>query len=234
MHHAVPMRGAVLVPLNIRLSDPGADLHPRALGQRRCWCWATRARRSRRARSRAGARDPGARAGPDGDYERLLARARAGRRPVRRRARPARHQLHERDHRPAQGRDDPPPRRLPAEPVAARARPDGPGLRVPLDRCRCSTATAGASPGGSRRSAGRTSASAGSTRRTIWRLLRDEGVTHFSAAPTVLTMIAAADGGGRSAAGAHGSGADRRRPSVADPAGPDGPARAWTSPTCTG
>ncbi len=27
---------------------------------------------------------------------------------------------------------------------------------------------------------------------TIWRLLRDEGVTHFSAAPTVLTMIASA------------------------------------------
>jgi fatty-acyl-CoA synthase len=28
---------------------------------------------------------------------------------------------------------------------------------------------------------------------TIWRLLREEGVTHFSAAPTVLTMIANAD-----------------------------------------
>jgi fatty-acyl-CoA synthase len=28
---------------------------------------------------------------------------------------------------------------------------------------------------------------------TIWRLLREEGITHFSAAPTVLTMIASAD-----------------------------------------
>jgi len=31
----------------------------------------------------------------------------------------------------------------------------------------------------------------------IWRLLRDEGISHFSAAPTVLTMIAEDEGAGR-------------------------------------
>ena len=62
--------------------------------------------------------------------------------------------------------------------------------RATCGRCRCSTATAGASPGRSPPPAAPTCACAPSTPAEIWRLLRAEGITHFSAAPTVLTMIA--------------------------------------------
>ena len=56
-------------------------------------------------------------------------------------------QLHLGHHRPAQGRDVHPPRRLPQRPRRGdrdRARPPRPST---CGRCRCSTATAGASPG---------------------------------------------------------------------------------------
>ena len=52
----------------------------------------------------------------------------------------------------------------------------------------------------------------------IWRLIRTEGVTHYCAAPTVLTMIAHAEAAeGRPGARA-GHRRDRRRPAVADAA----------------
>ncbi len=73
MHYAVPMRGAVLVPLNIRLSaeelayileHSGASLLVAERGVRRD---------RRRGRRRGGSRC--SQAGPDSDYERLLAGA---------------------------------------------------------------------------------------------------------------------------------------------------------------
>jgi Acyl-CoA synthetases (AMP-forming)/AMP-acid ligases II len=56
----------------------------------------------------------------------------------------------------------------------------------------------------------------------IWRLLRTEGITHFSAAPTVLTMIAEDDAAGRWIRGARGH---RRRAAVGHPAGAPGKLR---------
>ena len=58
--------------------------------------------------------------------------------------------------------------------------------RSTCGRCRCSTATAGASRGPSRRPAARTSACARSIRRGSGQLFDEEGVTHFNGAPTVL------------------------------------------------
>ena len=68
----------------------------------------------------------------------------------------------------------------------------------------------------------------------IWTLLRDEGVTHFSAAPTVLTMIADGRGCGRAAAGAPGRRADRRLTAVARRCWRGWTGSVWTSRTSTG
>ena len=64
-----------------------------------------------------------------------------------RRALAARDQLHERHHRASQGRDVPPPRRLPAGAGHGAAHGARPAIRCTSGRCRCSIATAGASRG---------------------------------------------------------------------------------------
>ena len=171
-HPAVAVRDG-LHRRALRRAGPGGD--PRVRGR----CPHPR----RRCRHRAGPRGRGVR--------RVAGRAGRPRRPRgRRRARAARHQLHERDDREAQGRDVPPPRRLPAGDARWPTTRGSGRRRATCGRCRCSTATAGASPGRSPRPAAPTCACAPSTPSEIWRLLRAEGITHFSAAPTVLTMIA--------------------------------------------
>ena len=118
--YAVPQIGAVLVPINYRLTaDDFAYIidHSRRDGRLRPLRLPGRAWTAIRDQM------PGVRhfvalegAPRDGwlDYEAAVAarRARRSTRPDDRRARPAHHQLHQRHHRPAQGRDDHPPQRL--------------------------------------------------------------------------------------------------------------------------
>ena len=109
----VPWAGVPLVAVNTRLSARRGRLHPRALARRRCWCttrcstsWSTRRRQTDAAAAADPGRGPSTRScWPSG----RAAGEHAGRRAV-----AALDQLHERHHRPAQGRDVPPPRRLPA------------------------------------------------------------------------------------------------------------------------
>ena len=153
--YAVPQIGAVLVPINYRLTAedfvyivnhsgakvvcvhgdylaadrrrPGPDARGRALRGVRGRCW----------QARAGC-----------DYEAAIAAADPGFQPAGdRRARPALDQLHQRHHGAPEGRDDHAPERRdqhdrhPAAPADAR-RASG-----TCGRCRCSTPTAGPSPG---------------------------------------------------------------------------------------
>ena len=106
-------------------------------------------RRDLRARRRRGGAASG-RTRPDGpDYEAFLA-DRAGQRAARGASTTRRHdldQLHLRHDRPAEGRHVPRTRRLP-ERRSARCWSSGSARRASTSgRCRCSTATAGASPG---------------------------------------------------------------------------------------
>ena len=153
LHFAVPAAGAVLVPMNVRMTGaelayilehsgaarPGGAPEPRR-----------RRRRGRRRarRSAAGDHDPGASADDGSEYEERLAAA-APRRDhaARRRDRAALDQLHERHHRAG--------RRASCTPTAAptctrwASSPRRASTRAPptCGRCRCSTATAGRSPG---------------------------------------------------------------------------------------
>ena len=96
---------------------------------------------------------------------RRLARTSAGRRD--RRAGPADDQLHQRHHRPPEGRDDHPPERGAEHDRHPAAPADRRWASGTCGRCRCSTPTAGPSPGRSPPPAGPTSACARSTRRGV-------------------------------------------------------------------
>ena len=161
--YAVPQIGAVLVPINFRLSTEEfqylIDAQRRHGGLRR-----------RRLPGRGGRHPPGAaRRAPLRGVDRIagrLARLRgaggrsvAGARAARhRRARPADHQLHQRHDVAAQGRDDHPPQRLGERARHAGPRADDGRRHATCGRCRCSTPTAGRSRGSSPPSAGATSA----------------------------------------------------------------------------
>ena len=95
------------------------------------------------------------------------------------------------DRRP-EGRRHASPRRLPQRGVQ-RGDLDHAALpALPVDACRCSTATAGASRGRWRCSAARTSACARSRRAAILDAMREHGVDHYCAAPIVHNLLIAA------------------------------------------
>ena len=169
--YAVPQIGAVLVPINYRLTADDfayiidhsgatvvcahADYLDAVDGIRAA---AAGRRALRRARRRA--------ATGWLDYEALLAAAPpAFDAAADRRARPADDQLHQRHDLAPQGRDDHAPQRLHERRRHAAAPADGGRPTATCGRCRCSTPTAGRSPGSSPRSAARTSACARSSRR---------------------------------------------------------------------
>ena len=62
--------------------------------------------------------------------------------------------------------------------------------RSTCGRCRCSTATAGAVPGGSRPRPAVTSACRAVRGDDMWELINEETVTHLSGAPVVLSTLA--------------------------------------------
>ena len=193
MHNAVPMRGAVLVPLNIRLS-PGeltyilehSGTSLLVLGEEFAEVGGKVA---------AGLGLPVLQAGTDGDYERLLAGATPAAVPV----------VDERallginytsgttglpkgvmtHHRGAY---------LQSLSLLVHGRMDQTTSylwTVPMFHCNGWCLTWGITAvGGTHVCLRRIDPE------EVWRLLREEGVTHFSAAPTVLTMIAAADAAG--------------------------------------
>ena len=182
LHHAVPAAGGVLVAINVRLSagevgyilehsgarvlfvDP--ELEPLA------------ARGARRRRGRA------ARATT---YERLLASGDPAGVAVAaaRRGGADRDRLHLGHDRPPEGRRLHLPRRVPERARRGdrgRARPP-PGL--PVDAADVPLQRLVLPVGGDRGRRARTSACARSTRSVIWRLFREEGVTHYNGSPTV-------------------------------------------------
>jgi fatty-acyl-CoA synthase len=190
MHNAVPMRGAVLVPLNIRLSaeelayileHSGASLL--VLGEEFAETGAAVAR---------GLGIPVLQAGPDGDYEQLLATAAAA--PVActdergllginyTSGTTGRSKGVMTHHRGAY---------LQSLSLLVHGRMDSETAylwTVPMFHCNGWCLTWGVTAVGGTHVCLRAIEP-----EEIWRLLREEGVTHFSAAPTVLTMIAAAD-----------------------------------------
>ncbi len=89
----------------------------------------------------------------------------------------------------AQGRAVLAPRRVPELVRRGRALRAHASTASTCGRCRCSTATAGARRGRSPRSAAPTSACARCAATSIWRLIREHGVTHLNGAPTVVTTI---------------------------------------------
>ncbi len=188
LHHAVPMTGAALVTLNTRLSeDEMAGLLDHS-GASVLVATSEFADRARRLADRAGL--PCFVAGGSGDsYEEWLARAEASEPvPVDERqllainytsgttGRPKGVMYH---HRGAY---------LQATAMAYHARL-GPGARylwtLPMFHCNGWCFTWAVTAAGGTHVCLRTVDTA-----EIWRLLRDTGITHFSAAPTVLTMIA--------------------------------------------
>ena len=169
--YAVPQLGAVLVPINYRLtaddfayiighSGARSRLRPRRLprrgrqhprpdpGRRALRRARRRARRLARLRSSCSAAAPPEFFKPDD-----------------RRERPAHHQLHQRHDLAPQGRDDHPPQRVHERRRHAGPRPHDARRTRTCGRCRCSTPTAGRSSGSSRRSAPGTSACGASSRR---------------------------------------------------------------------
>ena len=80
-----------------------------------------------------------------------------------------------------------------AAPISTRCRTSSTGAcrgtRCTCGRCRCSTATAGASPGRWRRTPAPTSACARSRRSSIFDAIREHRVTHYCGAPIVHAML---------------------------------------------
>ena len=188
LHHAVPMAGAALVPLNVRLSpDEMAGLLAHS-GTAVLVATHEFADRARRLAERAGLPCFIA-GGPDDSYEAWIAgAAEASPEPVDERqllainytsgttGRPKGVMYH---HRGAY---------LQATAMAYHARL-GPGARylwtLPMFHCNGWCFTWAVTAAGGTHVCLRAVDAA-----EIWRLLRDEGITHFSGAPTVLTMIA--------------------------------------------
>ena len=187
LHNAVPMRGAVLVSINIRLSPSEMAYIVEHSG------------------AHAPGGDPGVRRGcaapsptsrhplvlEDEEYDAWLAEPAdpADRWTVDERSLLA-HQLHERDDRQAQGRDVPPPRRdLQADgdgvPRAART-----GGALPVDAADVPLQRLVLHLGGHRGRRHARVPARGRHRARSGGCCATEGITHFSAAPTVLTMIA--------------------------------------------
>ena len=226
-HFGVPWAGAVLNALNTRLSAAELAYDRRARRLAACCSstptWPTSAGRSP---SRP---DGDVRVvvggGPDDEYEALLAGAEPLHVDGRGRAVAAVAQLHERHDRHAQGRHVLPPRRLPAGPGHGGADRARRALGATCGRCRCSTATAGASRGRSPPPAATHVALRKVEPQRIWQALRDEGVTHLCAAPTVLTGLASAPEADEGPVGAARARGDRRRAAVARAARADGRAR---------
>ncbi len=207
-HFGVPMtrRGAELHQHPARCGDgrvhpealrfQGADHRPRVLAGRRRGAGrscAPRARpvpfvidvddpeydRPRRARRHRSSTRPSSPRG-DPDLRRALSGGRVGR---------DRPELHLGHHRQPEGRGRAPPRRLP-ERDRQRASPGTcRGTRSTCGRCRCSTATAGASRGRCRRWRAPTSACARSTPALIFALVREHRVTHYCGAPIVHSTL---------------------------------------------
>ena len=134
----------------------GRDQHPADAGGDRATSSSTRARgcssstRRSRTSSRARRVERMLVCGAGGDYEDVPRSARRGGEPeaaARGRGRHDLDQLHERHDRPAEGRHVHAPRRLPERARARRCTPGSTRARSTSGRCRCSTATAGASPG---------------------------------------------------------------------------------------
>ena len=108
----------------------------------------------------------------------------AGRRMGRDRA-----ELHLRHHRRSQGRGLPPSRRQPARDLATSSPAAWASIRSISGRCRCSTATAGASPGRSRSSAGTHVCLRQVRAKAMYDALADHGVTHLCGAPIVMSTL---------------------------------------------
>jgi fatty-acyl-CoA synthase len=190
MHHAVPLRGAVLVPLNIRLSAEELTYILEHSGASLLVLTEEFAELGRQVADRVGI--PSLLAGPDGEYERLLAGATPAEVPCEdERAllginytsgttgRSKGVMIH---HRGAY---------LQSLSLLVHNRMDGDTAylwTVPMFHCNGWCLTWGITAIGGLHVCLRAI-----DPERIWRLLREEGVTHFSAAPTVLTMIAAAD-----------------------------------------
>ncbi|GAA5143927.1 acyl--CoA ligase family protein [Nocardioides marinquilinus] len=190
MHHAVPMRGAVLVPLNIRLSLEELTYVVEHSGSTVLVSGEEHAEAAAEVARRTGVRHLGA--GPDGDYERLLAAAEpaevacADERGLLginytsgTTGRPKGVMTH---HRGAY---------LQSLSLLVHGRMDASTAylwTVPMFHCNGWCLTWGVTAVGGLHVCLRKI-----DPERIWTLLRDEGVTHFSAAPTVLTMIADAE-----------------------------------------
>ena len=193
LHHAVPMRGAVLVPLNIRLSAEELGYVLEHAGASLLVVGEEFAELGAGVAARVGI--PAVLAGPDGDYETLLAAAE-----------PA--EVACGDERGLLGIN---------YTSGTTGRPKGVMIHhrgaylqslsllvhtgmdantsylwtLPMFHCNGWCMTWGVTAiGGTHVCLRKVDPE------RIWALMRDEGVTHFSAAPTVLTMIAAADGAG--------------------------------------
>ena len=191
MHHAVPMRGAVLVPLNIRLSEEelGYILEHSGAGL----LVLTEELAETGARVAAAAGVAVLQAGPGGDYERLLAAAEPAEVPCSDErgllginytsgttGRPKGVMTH---HRGAY---------LQSLSLVVHGRMDQDTSylwTLPMFHCNGWCLTWGITA-----AAGTHVCLRKVEPEQIWTLLRDEGITHFSAAPTVLTMIAMAQG----------------------------------------
>ena len=98
-------------------------------------------------------------------------------------------QLHERHHRQSEGRRLPPSRRG-ADVLRERASPPAwASTRSISGRCRCSTATAGASPGRSACSAGTHVCLRSVRAKPMYDAIADHRVTHLSGAPFVMSAL---------------------------------------------
>jgi fatty-acyl-CoA synthase len=134
--------------------------------------------------------------------------------PARRRVGCDRAQLHQRHHRQPQGRGHPPPRRLP-ERGQQRHHLGLPQHRSTCGRCRCSTATAGASPGPWRPTRHQRLPAPGRPGADLPADPRAHGVTTCAARPSSTSMLINAPAALRAGHRAHGhgliAGARRRR-----------------------
>ncbi len=191
MHHAAPLRGAVLVPLNIRLSDEELGYILEHSGASLLVLSEEFAESGARVAAAAGI--PALQAGPDSDYERLLATAE----PAEVACTDERGLLGINYTSGTTGRSKGVMTHhrgayLQSLALIVHGRMDqGTSYlwTVPMFHCNGWCLTWGITAVGGTHVCLRKV-----DPERIWTLLRDEGITHFSAAPTVLTMIAAADG----------------------------------------
>ncbi len=191
MHHGVPMRGAVLVPLNIRLSQEELVYIVEHSGSTVLVVTEEFADVAPTVAALTGTRL--VQAGPDSEYERLLSDAQPAEVPCNDErgllginytsgttGRPKGVMTH---HRGAY---------LQSLALLVHGRMDGETTylwTLPMFHCNGWCLTWGVTAIGGLHVCLRKV-----DPEQIWSLLRDEGVTHFSAAPTVLTMVADADG----------------------------------------